>query len=111
MQDAINIALAQGAVIVVAAGNEKRQRVATSAPANCSGVITVGASTAQGDRASYSNFGLRVDVSAPGGDDGDDADLILSTVQRWHDDARQSRLRNSPPAPAPPHRTWPASHR
>jgi serine protease len=75
MQDAINTALAQGAVIVVAAGNNSVD-AESFAPAGCSGVITVGASTRQGDRASYSNFGTRVDLSAPGGDDGD---LILST--------------------------------
>jgi serine protease len=80
MQDAVNAALAQGAVITVAAGNESLD-ASNSAPANCSGVITVGASSRQGDRASYSNFGGRVDVSAPGGD-GVQADWILST---WND--------------------------
>jgi serine protease len=77
LQDAINTALTQGTVITVAAGNEADD-AATSAPANCSGVITVAASTRQGDRASYSNFGQRVDVSAPGGD-GVVQDWILST--------------------------------
>ena len=77
MQDAINAALAQGAVVAVAAGNEALD-AANSSPANCSGVITVGASTRQGDRASYSNFGTRVDISAPGGD-GAQTDWILST--------------------------------
>ena len=77
LQDAINAVLAQGAVISVAAGNGSED-VANSAPANCGGVIAVGASTRQGDRASYSNFGSRVDLSAPGGD-GASADRILST--------------------------------
>ncbi|HXX82896.1 MAG TPA: S8 family peptidase [Casimicrobiaceae bacterium] len=77
LQEAIDEALAQGAVITVAAGNESYDATG-SAPANCSGVITVGASTRQGDRASYSNFGNRVDVSAPGGD-GNVSDWILST--------------------------------
>jgi serine protease len=67
LQDAINAVLAQGSVITVAAGNEFDD-VVNTAPANCSGVIAVGASTRQGDRASYSNFGHRVDLSAPGGD-------------------------------------------
>jgi serine protease len=75
LQDAVNAALSQGVVITVAAGNETND-AANSAPANCSGVITVGASTRQGDRASYSNFGGRVDLSAPGGD-GAVADWIL----------------------------------
>ena len=76
MQDAINTALAQGTVVVVAAGNESFD-TSGSAPANCAGVINVGASTRQGDRASYSNFGGRVDISAPGGD-GNVNDWILS---------------------------------
>jgi subtilisin family serine protease len=76
-QDAVNIALAQGAVIVVSAGNASEDAIDFS-PANCSGVITVGANTRQGDITSYSNFGKRVDISAPGGD-GAMADWILST--------------------------------
>jgi len=76
LQDAINVALAQGVVVSVAAGNDAID-VAQFAPASCSGVISVGASTRQGDRASYSNFGVRVDVSAPGGD-GAQSDWILS---------------------------------
>ena len=76
-QDAINTALAQGAVIVVSAGNDSED-VLNSAPANCSGVITIGASTRQGDITQYSNFGRRIDLSAPGGD-GQLADWILST--------------------------------
>jgi subtilisin family serine protease len=77
MQDAVNAVLAQGAVISVAAGNSTEDAT-NSAPANCGGVITVGASTRQGDRASYSNFGNRVNLSAPGGD-GAITDWITST--------------------------------
>ena len=76
-QDAVNAALAQGAVIVVSAGNASEDAIDFS-PANCSGVITIGASTRQGDITSYSNFGKRVDLSAPGGD-GSMTDWILST--------------------------------
>jgi serine protease len=76
VQDAINVALGQGVVVAVAAGNDAIN-AAQFAPASCSGVISVGASTRQGDRASYSNFGTRVDVSAPGGD-GAQSDWILS---------------------------------
>ena len=78
MQDAVNAALAQGAVIAVAAGNSAEDARFT-APANCSGVITVGASTREGERASYSNFGQRVDLSAPGGDGTDVTGWVLST--------------------------------
>ena len=77
LQDAVNAALGQGAVIVVSAGNASEDTIDFS-PANCSGVITIGASTRQGDITSYSNFGKRVDLSAPGGD-GAMSDWILST--------------------------------
>ncbi|MEP6942006.1 MAG: S8 family peptidase [Betaproteobacteria bacterium] len=80
LQDAINAVLAQGAVVTVAAGNEAFDAASTS-PANCSGVITVGASNRKGDRAGYSNYGQRVDLSAPGGD-GQQVDWIVST---WND--------------------------
>ena len=76
-QEAINVALAQGTVVVVSAGNDSADAMG-SAPANCSGVITIGASTRGGDITSYSNFGRRIDLSAPGGD-GELADWILST--------------------------------
>jgi serine protease len=76
-QDAINVALAQGVVVVAAAGNSSDE-ASNFWPASCSGVITVGASTRQGDITSYSNFGSRVNLSAPGGD-GAISDLILST--------------------------------
>ncbi len=76
-QDAINTALAQGAVITVSAGNDSGD-TADSAPANCGGVIAVGAGSRDGDRASYSNFGTRVDLTAPGGDGSSNDGLILS---------------------------------
>ena len=76
IQEAIDDALAQGAVIVVAAGNETDD-ASNFSPAACSGVITVGAIDRSGERAFYSNFGPRVDISAPGGA-GDFTDWILS---------------------------------
>ncbi|UZI32776.1 S8 family serine peptidase [Streptomyces sp. VB1] len=66
-QQAINRAVAKGATIVVAAGNSK-QDAAQHTPANCDNVITVAATDRGGDRAFYSNFGNKVDVSAPGGE-------------------------------------------
>jgi serine protease len=69
MQNAIDFSLSQGAVVVVAAGNDAVNLNHQSiVPANCKGVITVGASNRFGSRAGYSNFGLRVDLMAPGGD-------------------------------------------
>jgi serine protease len=66
MQNAINQARANGAVIVVAAGNSN-QDASLHSPANCAGVITVAATGRTGARASYSNYGAKIDVSAPGG--------------------------------------------
>jgi serine protease len=67
-QSAINDAVAMGATVVVAAGND-----ATDAsqvfPASCNNVITVAASDFRGHLASrYSNYGSTVEIMAPGGD-------------------------------------------
>lgn len=78
VQEGIDDALAQGSIVVVAAGNESAD-ASGFAPASCSGVITVGAIARNGDRSSYSNFGNRVDLSAPGGDFPGDENLIVST--------------------------------
>ena len=64
-QSAIDDVVARGTVVVVAAGNENAD-VATSEPANCNGVIAVGATVRSGGRASFSNFGTGVTISAPG---------------------------------------------
>ena len=67
MQSAINDVLARGASVIVSAGNG-REDAANSIPANCAGVISVGASLIDGQFAStYSNFGSQVTLSAPGG--------------------------------------------
>lgn len=82
-QNAVDIANSRNAVVIAAAGNDN-VNASGSRPANCSGVLAVGASTRSGTRASYSNFGERVDLSAPGGDcedcENDYQDLILSTL-------------------------------
>jgi serine protease len=82
IQEAIDDALAQGTVIVASAGNEGED-AANFSPGNCSGVINVAALARSGERASYSNFGSRVDLAAPGGDF-DAGGAILST----HDSGR-----------------------
>lgn len=66
MQEAIREARAAGATVVVAAGNEAVDAL-NSEPANCVGVINVAANGRDGGRAPYSNFGVIVDVAAPGG--------------------------------------------
>lgn len=64
-QRAIDIARSKGALVVAAAGNGNTE-ASKYAPANCMGVITVGATTKAGTRASFSNYGTRVNISAPG---------------------------------------------
>lgn len=66
-QRAIDIARSKGAIVVAAAGNGNTE-ASKYAPANCMGVITVGATTKAGTRASFSNYGTRVNISAPGED-------------------------------------------
>ncbi len=67
-QQAIDQARAQGVIVIAAAGNNSDDRAIT--PANCSGVVSVGAVDLRRERAPYSNFGIgpSVDVAAPGGD-------------------------------------------
>lgn len=65
-QEAIDIATANGSLVVVAAGNSNAD-VVNFRPASCNNVVAVGASRITGGRASYSNFGALVDLAAPGG--------------------------------------------
>ncbi|MGL5406870.1 MAG: S8 family serine peptidase [Propionibacteriaceae bacterium] len=75
--DQINAA---GGTVVVAAGNSNAD-AANFNPASCRGVITIGSTGPSGKRAYYSNYGWRVDVSAPGGDTSlRKEDGILSTI-------------------------------
>ena len=84
LQRAFDQVNAKGVIIVVAAGNENIE-AAETVPASCGGVITVGATTRPsasnpiGTRASYSNFGPRIDVMAPGGR-GDDNQNVIDEV-------------------------------
>ena len=85
-QNAIDAVRAVGAVVVVAAGNSAIN-VADVTPANCNGVIAVGATDRNGNLARYSDFGSGVDVSAPGGAMSSRGDLngILSTYNEGGD--------------------------
>ncbi|MDR8726440.1 S8 family peptidase [Burkholderia pseudomultivorans] len=64
-QQAIDDVTAKGVTVVVAAGNDGLS-TGQDQPANCRGVISVGATDATGRRASFSNFGTDVSLSAPG---------------------------------------------
>ena len=68
-QNAINTAVNSGATVVVSAGNSNAN-AANYRPANCNNVITVAASDREGNRASYSNYGSSVEITAPGGESG-----------------------------------------
>ncbi|WP_239692490.1 S8 family peptidase, partial [Microbulbifer mangrovi] len=79
MQSAIDTARGNGTIVVVAAGNSNGN-AADFSPANCNGVVTVAANDRQGNRASYSNYGDTVEVTAPGGETNTTANGILSTL-------------------------------
>lgn len=70
-QDIINYATAQGTLVVAAAGNDNSSQAFY--PASYANVISVAATTSSDARASFSNYGITVDVSAPGSS-------ILSTL-------------------------------
>jgi len=79
-QNAVNLARSRGTVVVVAAGNSNADASGFS-PASCNGVIAVAATNRNGGRASYSNYGSKVSVAAPGGDTASGAaNGILSTL-------------------------------
>lgn len=68
LQEAIDYARSQKAVVIAAAGNDgNNMDWFPYQPATCRGVITVGATDSAGVKAFYSNYGKSVDVWAPGG--------------------------------------------
>ncbi|GAB3337995.1 S8 family serine peptidase [Marilutibacter aestuarii] len=66
-QDAVDLALANGSVVVAAAGNSNID-VAGASPAGCNGVISVAASDISGNRSWFSSWGDSIDITAPGGE-------------------------------------------
>jgi len=89
LRRAIADAVAKGALVVAAAGNYARD-ASEDSPASCEseGLLTVAASERRGHLAlGYSNFGMTVEILAPGGDLARDDDRngvrdgILSLVQ------------------------------
>ncbi len=81
-QQVIASALAHGVTraIIASAGNDSID-VANDTPANCPGVISVGATTSAGGRTSYSNFGATLSISAPGGDSFDGIEILSNLGQ------------------------------
>jgi len=63
-QEVINYAIAKGALVVAAAGNDNSSE--NSYPADYKGVLSVAATSVDDGKAYFSNFGYFVDCSAPG---------------------------------------------
>ncbi|WP_175407966.1 S8 family serine peptidase [Streptomyces sp. TRM64462] len=66
-RNAINGAVSRGSTVVVAAGNSNAD-VSGFTPANCDNVISVASNSREGNRAFYSNYGSKIDITAPGGE-------------------------------------------
>jgi hypothetical protein len=64
VQDAVNYAWGKGAVLVGAAGNNRREE--TYYPASFNNVISVSATQPEDEFSNWSSWGPKVDVSAPG---------------------------------------------
>lgn len=91
LENGVNYAYSRGVTLVAAAGNESIDMSTPCSttcpqvyPAAYPNVIAVGATACNNTRASYSNFGMQLDLMAPGGDfvscSGDPApEEILST--------------------------------
>jgi serine protease len=62
---ALDYARKRGAIVIAAAGNQGSPQVAY--PARARHVVAVAATTARGCQAEYSNSGVHVDITAPGG--------------------------------------------
>ena len=81
MQDAMDIANANGTLVVVAAGNSSAD-VANFSPAGCDGVMAIAGTGPNNTRYASTNFGDRISVAAPAGaGGGTPADQqVLSTL-------------------------------
>ncbi|MEO1134257.1 MAG: S8 family peptidase, partial [Cyanobacteria bacterium J06639_1] len=66
MQEAVQYAVSKGVTVIAAAGNSNAN--GSGYPARYPEVISVSATGPSGQKASYSNYGTGVDISAPGGD-------------------------------------------
>jgi subtilisin family serine protease len=99
--DAVAGAVAAGVIVAIAAGNAPLNACVTS-PAATPGAITVGASTSNDAVATYSNFGVCVDLVAPGS-------AIVSAYTGTSTGAPQARRSPARAWPARTSRAWPRS--
>jgi subtilisin family serine protease len=65
LDDTVQNVISHGIPVVVAAGNEDQSATHVS-PANAANAITVGSTTTSDNRSSFSNYGKRIDIFAPG---------------------------------------------
>lgn len=77
-QEVIDEARARGVVVVASAGNQGKD-VRSRTPANCQGVLSVGATDDKGAPTSYTNAGYTIGMMAQGGEVGE-GQGIWSTV-------------------------------
>lgn len=85
-QSTVDAIAAKGIPIVVSAGNDTKA-VSTASPANCKGVIRVGASGFTGALASYSNYGtasLPLTISGQGGSGDSQTDVTAWIVSTYN---------------------------
>lgn len=78
IEEAINYAYSKGCVIIAAAGNSNDDASGFH-PAGLNNVITVASTDHNDTKSDFSNYGVKIDVSAPGGDSEDSND----TAQRF----------------------------
>ncbi len=89
VKDAVDYATSKGVTVVAAAGNDGRSSV--SFPAAYPKVVAVGATSRDGTRAPYSNYGTGLDLVAPAGDG-----RLNSTGDGLEDGVMQQTLRGGP---------------
>ncbi|WP_157412821.1 S8 family serine peptidase [Aeromicrobium sp. Root236] len=77
-QDVIDEARSRGSLVVVSAGNQSMSLL-NRTPANCQGVLSVGATDVDGSPTSYTNAGRTIGIMAQGGEVGPN-EGIWSTV-------------------------------
>lgn len=72
----------KGGIVLFASGNDNTSNPATAAPADYEEVVAVAAIEADYKKASYSNYGTYMDISAPGGSQNGDGRMWSTTTAR-----------------------------
>lgn len=86
-QDVITQLRQMGVLVIAAAGNNNTGQLFY--PASYANVISVSAVDPDGEKASYSNFGTEIDITAPGGDQtkfGPNGGVISTIIDRKNND-------------------------